>query len=865
LLTLSLSFSSAPAAQKRLVAGHVPAPVAQGKVTPLNRLNGTNELRLALALPMRNAAALTNFLRELYDPTSPQFRRYLTPAEFTARFGPTPPDYAAVLRFAKTNGLTVKATHPNRLLVDVTGKVSDVERAFHVRLHSFRHPREPRNFFAPDAEPTVDAALPVFHISGLDNYSPPHPNVSLRQNNFSANASPRGGSGPFGGFAGQDFRTAYAAGTTLTGAGQNVGLLQFDGFYPADITNYASMNGLTNVPLVVVPVGGGVATPGDGSIEVSLDIEMVLAMAPGVSNIFIYEAPNPSPWVDLLSQMANDNFAKSLSCSWGGGGPNPAAEQIFLQMAAQGQSFFNASGDSAAFSGPVEFPSESPNITQVGGTTLTTDGSGNYVSETAWNWGGGVGSSGGISTSTAIPSWQLGLDVTTNHGSTTLRNIPDVALTADDVYVLYNNGHRGLVGGTSVAAPLWAGFIALVNESAAQLAQPPVGFLNPALYALCRGTNYTANFHDIVTGNNTNAASPLNFPAVPGFDLCTGWGTPAGTNLINSFTTPDNLLVLPQTVFTASGIVAGPFTQTSWTITLTNTGAMSLTWSLGGAPAWLTVSANTGTLAANDSTNIILQLSGAETLPAGSPIAALLVTNQTLSRVQIVSVQLAIGQSIVQNSGFETGDFTAWTLVGDTVNGPLVYNIVATEDDFPGLVHSGYFGAFLGEAGFLATLTQSLPTVSNQLYQLSFWLNNPSAGSGQQFLARWNGTNVLNLSSPPVIPWTNYQFLVTAPGTNTELQFAGRNDPNYYGFDDVSVTPVPRVLLQSVQFSSGGLQLGWNSLAGLKYEIQFTTNLAPADWQTLAGITASTNVCSLTDTNILNGDTQRFYRLLLVQ
>ncbi|MEY4917795.1 MAG: hypothetical protein RL616_1708, partial [Verrucomicrobiota bacterium] len=424
--------SVAPAAQKRLAAGHVPPAVAQGKVAPLNRLSATNELRLALALPLRDAAGLTNFLRDLYDPASPQFRHYLTPAEFTARFGPTPADYTAVLRFAKTNGLTVKATHPNRLLVDVTGKVSDVERAFHLRMNSFKHPKEKRNFFAPDAEPTVDATLPVFHISGLDNYSLPHPNVSLRQNLLAANASPRGGSGPGGSFAGNDFRKAYASSTALTGAGQNVGLLQFDGFYPADITNYATAIGLTNVPpLVVVPVDGGVAMPGGGSIEVSLDIEMVLAMAPGVSNIFIYEAPNPSPWVDLLSQMANDNVAKSLSCSWGGGGPDPAAEIIFQQMAAQGQSFFNASGDSAAFVGAITFPSESPNITQVGGTTLTTDGSGNYVSEIAWNWGGGQGSSGGISTSYTIPAWQLGLAAATNHASATLRNIPDVALTAD--------------------------------------------------------------------------------------------------------------------------------------------------------------------------------------------------------------------------------------------------------------------------------------------------------------------------------------------------------------------------------------------------------------------------------------------------
>ena len=179
------------------------------------------------------------------------------------------------------------------------------------------------------------------------------------------------------------------------------------------------------------------------------------------------------------------------------------------------------------------------------------------------------------------------------------------------------------------------------------------------------------------------------------------------------------------------------------------------------------------------------------------------------------------------NGGFETGDFTGWTLVGNTVIGNNVYNVVTTENAFPGVVHSGNFGAFLGQSGFLATLTQDLPTTSNQLYQISFWLNNPVSGSGQQFIARWNGTNVLNLPSLPVFAWTNYQFLVTAPAANTQLRFLSRNDPYYFGFDDVAVTPVPPVIFSGANVSGGNLQLAWNSLAGLNYEIQSTTNLAP--------------------------------------
>ena len=700
------------AAEKRLTPGHVPAAVARGNLAPLGRVPGTNRMHLALGLPLRNAEALTNLLAAIYQPASAEFHRYLTPKEFAARFGPTPADYAAVIRFAQTNGLTVTATHPNRLLVDVTGKVSDVERALHVRLNSFRHPQENRNFFAPDTEPTVAATVPVFHVSGLDDFSRPHPNLHWRPITATAKATPQGGSGPNGTFMGDDFRQGYVPGTPLTGAGQNVGLLEFEGFYASDITNYANMIGLTNLPqLVSVPVDGGpdFSDP-NGIIEVALDLEMVLALSPGVLNICVYEAPNTSPWVDLLSRMANDNVANQLSCSWSGGNPDPAAEQIFQQMAVQGQSFFNATGDTDAFNGAIPFPSESPNITEVGGTFLVTDINGNYSAESVWNRGGDVGGSGGISPAVAIPVWQLGLDMTTNHGSTYFRNIPDVALTADNVYVFaFNQG--GGVGGTSCAAPLWAAFTALINQQAAQLGQPPVGFLNPALYALCRGTNYATTFHDITTGNNTNTNSPLNFFAVPGFDLCTGWGTPAGTNLINALTMPDNLGVMPPTSFAASGLVGGPFTPTNWSVVLTNSGADSLAWSLGDALAWLTISTSNGTLAAHGTTNITLQLVNANGLSAGSYLAALLVTNQSLSHVHAVEVQLDIGPPVA---------FVSFSAGTDAFQ--LAWNSLA------GLNYQVQCKTNLAQAGWL-----DLGTVAATTNITMFEDTNAVGGTGQRF------------------------------------------------------------------------------------------------------------------------------------
>ncbi len=523
----------ARAQQRQMLHGHVPALVAKLHLQPLRQLTATNRLNLAIGLPLHNREALTNLIRQLHDPASPNYRHFLTPDEFTAQFGPTEQDYQAVMMFAKANGLIVTETYSNRLLVDVSGTVGDIEKALQVTMRVYQHPTEARTFFAPDVEPSVPSSLPILQISGLENYYLPHSWILTMTNGF----LPQGGSAPGGGYSASDLRKAYVPGTSLTGAGQSVGLLQFDGFYPADVAQYASANNIHNPPqVVVVPVDGGVATPGQANIEVAMDIEMVMAMAPGVSTIYVYEAPNPSPWVDLLNRMALDGQVKQFSSSWGGGDPNQMAEQIFQQMAAQGQSFYNASGDTAAFIpnvNPPEFPADSPNITQVGGTVLTTSSSGDYSSETVWNTPGIArgssfqGSSGGVSPNYAIPTWQQGISMAANQGSTTMRNIPDVAMIASGIWIVFDNGTSGPYGGgTSSAAPLWAGFTALVNQQAAALNQSPVGFVNPALYNIAKSSSYAASFHDITTGGNTNSLSPANYLAVPGYDLCTGWGTP---------------------------------------------------------------------------------------------------------------------------------------------------------------------------------------------------------------------------------------------------------------------------------------------------------------------------------------------------
>jgi uncharacterized repeat protein (TIGR03803 family) len=605
--------------QNQLLQGHVPKVVAGLK--PAGRLEAGRELKLAIGLPLRDPKGLTNLLQQIYDPASPEYHHYLTPEQYTARFGPTEEDYEAVKAFAIANGLKVTGTHPNRLLLDVSGPVSNIEKALHVTLRTYPHPSGQREFFAPDVEPSLNLATPVLHISGLDNYLLPHP-ASLKMKpltgpfeHFTTN-----GSGPGSTYMGNDFRAAYVPGVTLNGAGQTVALLEFDGYYVSDITNYAAIAGVPAVPLKNVYLDGFDGTPGSGEIEVALDIDMAICMAPGLSSVLVYEAGPEGVSDDMLNRMATDDMAGQISSSWSYS-IDAESELIFQQFAAQGQSFFNASGDGDAYlAGQIPTPCDDPNITIVGGTTLTTTGPGGaWLAETVWNWDvelgsdyDGEGGSGGVSTTYLIPSWQKNVNMTTNGGSTKYRNLPDVALTADNVFLVAEDGEEGWVGGTSCATPLWAAFIALVNQQAAASGRAPMGFINPAIYAIGAGAEYTNGFRDVTNGNNTWSESPSNYYAMPGFDLCTGWGTPNGSNLINMLAPPDPLQIMPPGGVAFSGGKGGPFTPVSQSYVLTNAGSAALTWAAGSNAAWLAVTPAGGSLIPGGSaTTVTVGLSAA--------------------------------------------------------------------------------------------------------------------------------------------------------------------------------------------------------------------------------------------------------------
>ena len=629
-----MALCASPAADRTVLRGHVP-PLTKGR-EPVGQPDPDEVLNLAVGIVPRDPEGLKTLLKELYDPQSPHFRQWLTTAEFTERFGPTTADYRSAMNYFKTNGLEITGTFSNRLVLDVKGPVSAIEAVFQTRLRLYAHPTEHRLFRAPDREPSVPAGLAIRDVSGLDNAVLPRPKSLHRKPAGSGVIQNATGSGPGGDFMGKDFRAAYAPGVALTGVGQVIGLFEFGPYFANDIPVYEQAAGLpTSIVVTNILLDGftGVPAAGADDGEQALDIEVAMNMAPGAI-IAVYEGNNA---YDIINRMASDNWAKQIGCSWGFLPAPSGMDTIFQQMAAQGQSYFDAAGDGGAYtaSSTIYAPTDDPYITSVGGTSLTTSGpSGPWLSETTWS-----GSGGGVSQSYAIPTWQQGVSMTANHGSTTQRNFPDVAMLADTViFWVYDNGQTGTVGGTSAAAPGWAGFMALVNQQAVANGRATIGSLNSTIYSIGQSAAYNQCFHDITTGNNFNTASPANYSAVTGYDLCTGWGTPGGSNLINALAGPtDPLRVSPGLGFVAVTPFGIPFSPTNVVFALTNGGASPLNWTIGSTSLWLNVSATTGTLAAaGPATGVTVTFNpaGMTNTAVGSYYANLWFTNTSSGVVQ---------------------------------------------------------------------------------------------------------------------------------------------------------------------------------------------------------------------------------------
>lgn len=697
------------------------AAVLRGQARQVGSLAATQRLNLSILMPLRNQAELAALVKRLYDPSSPEYHHFLSVAGFREQFAPSDADYEKVVAFAKANGFQVAAPPANGLVVRVSGTVAQVENAFGVRMALYRHPTEDRSFYSADREPSVPKGLSIAHIAGLNNYSPPRPLARKEASTAQPDAS---GSGPSGSYLAKDMRAAYYGGSSLTGAGQSVALVEFDGYDAADLVK--TLNGAGTVSgsgqdfvLTYTPDAGGptysipihnVLLDGatgatnqfgaSGDVEQVLDIAQVVGMAPGINQVRVYIGSSD---VDVLNTIASENIAKQISISWTWFPDDPALDDpIFEEYAAQGQSVFAASGDDGAYSPPYPsyYPPESAWVTAVGGTHLITSGAeGSYESESSWSRSGGGPSPDQI----AMPGWQAGIATSANNASSSYRNVPDVAMEADfDNYACDRGSCSTGWGGTSFAAPRWAGFMALVNEQSVASDGTTAGFLNMPLYDLAQSTAYSRVLHDVALGDNGYVAG-YRFDAAPSYDLVTGWGSANGQGLIDAVASPAatgfqiaaSPAVLPMNpggsatigvTVKARGGFAGPVALSVLglpagvsgsfaPVTTTGSSVLTLTSAPGipGGSFFVKITGTSGSL------NAVTQLS----LTVNAPTSRLIITSPATPATPVVSKWYKAGATITV-SGTSIGAFqnlkmewaegarpsTGWTTTGIQVDTP---------------------------------------------------------------------------------------------------------------------------------------------------------------------------------------------------
>jgi kumamolisin len=637
---------------------HVREVTRTGEAMPVGPLPADRIMQLDVVLLLRDQAGLEGLLKEIYDPTSPSYRRFLTVPEFTARFGPSQEDYDAVVGFARTNGFRVVGGTRDGMDVQIRGPVSAVEAAFHVTMRIYQHPTEHRTFYAPDREPTTDLPFHLWHVSGLDNYSIPHPLLVKRSDYAQAHgidaktlvSHATTGSGPSSSFLGSDMRAAYYGGTALNGAGQNLGLFEYEGTDLADLTTYFKNVGQTNnVPVTLLSTDGTSTSCVDSraggdcdDTEQTLDMTQAIGMAPGLSSLVMYIGSLDTAIISAMT--THSPLPTTIGCSWGWTPADPSTlDPYFEKMAAQGQNFFAASGDSSTWSASNEaWPADDAYVVSVGGTDLTTaSAAGPWKSETAWSDSGG-----GISPDKiAIPSWQKlsGVINSTNKGSTTYRNGPDVSANANFTFYTCADQTTCLAneyGGTSFAAPMWAGYIALVNQQLVANGDATIGFINPTIYAQNVTSSYAADFHDITSGTSGS------YSAVSGYDLVTGWGSPSA-GLISALA--GSSTETPAFTISASpaavSVAAGSSGASTVTIAVSGGFDSAVALTASGAPTGATVTFSPTSIAAPGSGTSTVTFAVASSTAAGTYSITISGTGGGLTQTTTVSLTVTTGVS----------------------------------------------------------------------------------------------------------------------------------------------------------------------------------------------------------------------------
>ena len=637
-----LLFTIPGQAQQAVMTHHVREATINGEAKQVGTLPPNQVLQLDIVLQLRNKAGLDEFVSQVNDPTSPTYRKFLTVAQFTERFGPTQQDYDAVIAFAKAHGLAVVGGTRDGMDVQVKGTAAAIDSAFRVILQTYQDPVKDRVFYAPDREPTVDLPFQLWHISGLDNYSIPHPQFVKREDYAKAHGiSPEEvvshattGSGPSASFLGSDMRAAYYGGTTLTGSGQNLGLFEYEGTDLTDLnTYYTNVHQTNSVPITLLSTDGTSTSctyPSCDDTEQTLDMTQALGMAPGLSSLVMYIGSTDTAIISAMT--THSPLPTTIGCSWGWTPADPSTlDPYFEKMSAQGQNFFAASGDSSTWSKSNEaWPADDANVVSVGGTDLTTASAGGaWKSETAWSDSGG-----GISPdSIPIPSYQQlsGVINSSNKGSTSLRNGPDVSANANFTFYVcadQTTCTANEYGGTSFATPMWAGYIALLNQQLVANGKSDTGFINPSVYSIGVSSSYDTDFHDITSGTSGS------YSAVTGYDLVTGWGSPNGANLINALAGSSSpsftLSASPSSLSIAQG---GSGTST---ITVTDVGGFSgsVTLAASGLPSGVTA-----TFGTNPTTGTsVMTLTASSTATTGTSTVTITGTSGTLTATTTVAL-----------------------------------------------------------------------------------------------------------------------------------------------------------------------------------------------------------------------------------
>ena len=465
----------------------------------------------------------------------------LTREEYQARYGADPADVQAILAFTSSFGLALTRVDLAARTVTLTGKTGDFANAFQVQMARYEHASG--SYRGREGAISVPGELKdiILGVHGLDDRPQAKPHFRLAKNV----ARPGIAAAVAQSYTALQVAQAYSFPAGLTGKGVTIGIIELGGgFTSSDLNTYFSNLGISLAPTVIaVSVDGGQNAPtGDPSgpdTEVMLDIEVAGAVAAG-SRIVVYFAPNTDAgFLDAINQAAMDavNKPSIISISWGGPESSWTAQSLqsynsALQSAASiGVTVCVACGDNGSDDGVgdgkdhVDFPASSPYSLACGGTKLTISGSA-ISSEVVWNETanneGATG--GGVSGTFPLPTWQANANVPAGKNPSGFkgRGVPDVSGDADPStgYQVQADGQSFAVGGTSAVAPLWAGLLALFNESQGK----SVGYINPTLYQ--NVADGGGSFHDITSGNNGD------FKAAKGWDACTGWGSPNGAALL---------------------------------------------------------------------------------------------------------------------------------------------------------------------------------------------------------------------------------------------------------------------------------------------------------------------------------------------